>query len=1119
MAIYKCKMCGGSLEINNESSVATCEYCGSVQTLPKKNDEVITNLFNRANNLRIKCEFDKAAEVYEKILNEDNNEAEAHWGLVLCKYGIEYVEDPKTYKRIPTCHRTQYESILTDVDYLAALANADAVSQKVYKAQAEEISNLQKDILAIVKNEKPFDVFICYKETDENGKRTVDSALANDIYYQLTQEGLKVFYAAITLEDKLGVEYEPYIFAALNSAKVMLVVGTKPEYFDAVWVRNEWSRYLKLMKADRSKLLIPCYRDMDAYDLPEEFSHLQAQDMGKIGFVNDVVRGIKKVVKADEPKAEAAPKETVVVNQGSGNADALLRRAFMALEDGDFARADDFCEQVLNIEPENAQAYLGKLMAELRVKKETALRNLAEPFDNRANYQKVIRFGDEALVSKINSDIDFINTRNEKARIDAINAKREAENGKVYLEAYELSDTGFIDNLKKAVGLFETIRFYKDSESKIEKCKSRIYEISDNMLNSSESSDWDTAAKGFGFFGEYKDSVAKKSEALAKIRAKDEKNKALIKKALSIGIPAVVAVVAVIFVIVKFIVPPVNYSKAQKLLAAGDYEGAYSKFYSVKGYKDSADILEDFVSVYTVKNGDQYEYDEKGNIIKEKVYDDYNVYHTKEYLYDDQNNLIKVIYSESDDITARTVTEYDVKGNLLKRTVNGEAEEHYEFVYDKNGNPTERTDKIKGTKTYYTYNSKGELIRTCSTEVNYNRELVNISDYVYDANGRLITSVHQNDGDSVSYYSYEYNEDGKVTKEQKVVKLDSSDYSTFYINDKDGKVLKEVSFDYYAASDDEEQTVYNYKYNKNGVLTEKVWLDNYDDKRVATYNSHGDHLRLTIDGKVSNEYKYVYNEKGLLTEKTDDDGIKTVYKYNAKGQLTEKSWASKGEKYNYKTTYAYDTEGRLINETETCSYTDYLLGGLDVDITETDTVEYTYDKNGNLIKESAKYHGNEIPTETLYEYNEKGQLLTKTKSGNATHYYYDENGYLMGEYCFTDPDTIEYAYDENGNIVVMESCDDYDTEVYTYEYDSNGNMIKETVTYDDSKSVYIYEYDKKGNLISKYDEDGDLRLSNLYDNNGHLISEFIYDSYGDVSEHATYSDYKVFYCPEKEQGN
>ena len=254
MAVFKCKMCGGALEISEDITVAECEYCGSKQTVPTKKDEVITNLFNRANNLRLKNEFDKATEVYSKILNENDADAEAHWGLVLCKYGIEYIEDPKTYKRIPTCHRTQYTSVLADPDYLAAIENADAVSKEVYATEAREIAELQKSILAIVKGEKPFDVFICYKETDENGKRTVDSTLANDIYYQLTKEGLRVFYAAITLEDKLGVEYEPYIFAALNSAKVMLSIGTRYEYFHAVWVKNEWSRFLKLMAKDKWQL-------------------------------------------------------------------------------------------------------------------------------------------------------------------------------------------------------------------------------------------------------------------------------------------------------------------------------------------------------------------------------------------------------------------------------------------------------------------------------------------------------------------------------------------------------------------------------------------------------------------------------------------------------------------------------------------------------------------------------------------------------------------------------------------------------------------------------------------------------------------------------------------------
>ena len=305
MAIFKCKMCGGNLETTEGSSVGICEYCGTKQTVPTAKDENLHGLYNRANTLRIKAEFDKAEQLYEKILQTDESQAEAYWGLILCKYGIEYVEDPKTGKRIPTCHRTSYEAITSNADYIAAIENSDSEQKTIYETEAKTIDEIQKNILNIARNEKPFDVFICYKETDENGKRTIDSTIANDIYYQLTQEGFKVFYAPITLEDKLGQEYEPYIFAALNSAKVMLVVGTKPEYFNAVWVKNEWSRYLKLLKKDHNKMIIPCYRDMDAYDLPDEFAHLQAQDMSKIGFIQDLLRGIKKIISPITPQANS----------------------------------------------------------------------------------------------------------------------------------------------------------------------------------------------------------------------------------------------------------------------------------------------------------------------------------------------------------------------------------------------------------------------------------------------------------------------------------------------------------------------------------------------------------------------------------------------------------------------------------------------------------------------------------------------------------------------------------------------------------------------------------------------------------------------------------------------
>jgi tetratricopeptide (TPR) repeat protein len=372
-------MCGGELDVDGNSTVVTCDYCGTKQTVPTSYDEEIRSLYNRANILRMKSEFDKAEQLYEKILGKDDKQAEAYWGVLLCKYGIEYVEDPKTGKRIPTCHRTSFDAITADEYYKLALDNADSVQQGIYESEAKYIDGVQKEILAISQKEEPYDVFICYKETDENGKRTQDSVIANDIYYQLTQEGYKVFYAAITLEDKLGSAYEPIIFAALNSAKVMLSIGTKPEYFTAVWVKNEWSRYLKLMQKDHTKMLIPCYKDMDAYELPEEFAHLQAQDMGKIGFINDIVRGIKKVI----VKSKLEQKSTASI--ANSNVANLLKRAYMYAEDGDFENANIYAEKILDIDSEFAEAYVVKLMCNLKQRKQEDLATLMTTFEDNNN--------------------------------------------------------------------------------------------------------------------------------------------------------------------------------------------------------------------------------------------------------------------------------------------------------------------------------------------------------------------------------------------------------------------------------------------------------------------------------------------------------------------------------------------------------------------------------------------------------------------------------------------------------------------------------------------------------------------------------------------------------------
>ena len=297
MAIYKCKMCGGDLHPEENAKLITCEYCGTTQTVCHVDDSRLANLFNRANEQRLLNEFDKAEALYENILVENPYESEAYWGKILCKYGIEYVDDPKTGKKIPTCHRAIYESIYDDQDYQRALRNADPVSEVQYKDEAKEIDRLQKNILEIAAKEDPYDVFICYKETDDAGERTQDSVYAQDIYNELTQKGYKVFFSRITLESKLGMEYEPYIFSALQTAKVMIVIGSKYDYFDSIWVKNEWKRYLNLIQNGKgNKTLIPCYFNMSPYDMPKDFSMLQGQDLSKIGAIQDIVRGVEKLL-------------------------------------------------------------------------------------------------------------------------------------------------------------------------------------------------------------------------------------------------------------------------------------------------------------------------------------------------------------------------------------------------------------------------------------------------------------------------------------------------------------------------------------------------------------------------------------------------------------------------------------------------------------------------------------------------------------------------------------------------------------------------------------------------------------------------------------------------------
>lgn len=601
MVVFKCKMCGGDLNVNKDDSVATCEFCGTKQTLPKLDNDIRTNLFNRANHYRLIDDYDKAQSIYEKILIEDSGDAEAYWSIVLCKYGIKYVDDPKTKRKIPTINRTQIKSILNDGDYLSALKYADYIQKEIYIESANQIDQIQKGILEISRQQEKYDIFICYKETDDYGKRTRDSVLANEIYIELTKKGYKVFFSKISLQGKLGTSYEPCIFSALHSSSIMIVIGTNKDYLSSTWVKNEWSRYLSLISSGEEKTLIPAYKEMDPYDFPEEFSGLQALDMDKLGFIQDLIEGINKLLNKNDSKNGNIEKSD------RNDVSPLIKRISLFLDDGDFENAIKYSERVLDEDPENYYPYFAKLLCDYKSRKKEDLSKLDSPFSDDMNFKKVIKYSNK----EFGDELIFINN-------EIINRNKYAS----CLE--DFSNIVDLDDCHDCIKEFNEIIDYKDSKSYIQKCKDLLVEIpirdkyaqACNLYNRAtinENCDCDLLIENLNkavdlFTGlNYKDISSNdmirecnlKINELNKIKSKrkeiektnDIYNKSKKKKRLIIfTVVGIIAVICVAGVVVGVNINNRNiYLQASALLENKDFYGAYDLFSKISYYSDSKD--------------------------------------------------------------------------------------------------------------------------------------------------------------------------------------------------------------------------------------------------------------------------------------------------------------------------------------------------------------------------------------------------------------------------------------------------------------------------------------------------------------------------------------------------
>lgn len=489
--VYKCKECGGDVQLL-ENGLGKCLYCGALQTLPKEKDDKISNLLNQANDYRLHCDFDRAIFTYEQVLDLKESEPEAHWGLFLSKYGVEYVKDSMTLTYKPTLHRISAVSVFDDADYQATIKYASPFSVTKYNQDASDIEAVMKELLVISANQEPYDVFLSYKEADDTtGQRTNDSYLAHDLYNELTGKGYKVFFAPKSLGVGL---YEPKIYSAIISAKVMIVLGTKPEYFDAVWVKNEWSRFAELIDNGEQKVIVPVYKDMKAEQLPNRLAKFQAYDMASISFLPTLLSIISKLKKQ---------KSRVKISRDTKTEDVYLERGFIELGDKHFTQAKTFFENVLNINPHNAQAYFGELMVEMHITKPEQVLTSQKYLSEYTTFKNAVKFADQQLKTTLLQYEQGV-----------YNNLCEQE----YQNAMKLKDSGLY---KGAVTVFQKIQKYKDSKEQIEFCRNAINdEVYQSGISYIDAGLFEKAVIEFQQISQYKDAKSKLDYSLDKLKEK-----------------------------------------------------------------------------------------------------------------------------------------------------------------------------------------------------------------------------------------------------------------------------------------------------------------------------------------------------------------------------------------------------------------------------------------------------------------------------------------------------------------------------------------------------------------------------------------------------------------------
>ena len=624
-----CTNCG-SKNIKFENSKYICNSCQSIFEEERVNSKLFIDL-TYANNERQSANFEKAKDIYQNIVKEYPNEdlSDVYWGLFLCNQNVIFEEDGKK-EMFPSFYKVSSSQIQDDEYYKLALDSAKNSKENkfdTFKNLGEKVEYAKNMYLDISTTTKPFDVFICFKNSDKDGNHTKDRQLAMDIYNEFSGK-YNIFFSEKTLKNIKSNyrNYEPNIYYGLYTAKVMLLICSSKEYIESQWLKNEWERFTQINKqGEKGKCIIPIFtQDFNPDNLPDALWHSQGvfDDIKLISNLSQQLETIinpvdlekirdqkiqqqmeelrKKQEEFERQREEAFNKKLKELSSSNSKtqqvtsvsnvtANSLLDRVEIFLEDGNFDQAEEYLDRVLDMEAKNSKAYLYKTLCDYSFKTIKDLTDSCELIYNNRNFQKALNYANE----------DYLKILEDYKNSCIYNYADYLFKKKQYLEA---------------ISFFEKIKDFKDSEKRIENCNKTLENIYNEALDLEKNYEWQKAINRYEKIINYKD--CKQKIDYCKKGIECEKNYQFALKN-SINIPKLVEVCDTLK---KIDIP--NYKDSDELLkSCGEIlTQVYNQARSLETEYKFNEAIEKYNSIITFRDSkDRIKYCENG-IKSEKKY-------------------------------------------------------------------------------------------------------------------------------------------------------------------------------------------------------------------------------------------------------------------------------------------------------------------------------------------------------------------------------------------------------------------------------------------------------------------------------------------------------------------